>query len=149
MFASDTPFDEQSGLLRNGKRYKRGFDPSPLVQATTSTPVNPKASDSEENPSVGNPPVTPPRRSATPEFPLQSESQPGPSIPATGQSAPQPPETPWPTSLMTLNSPSLKARDQRTQNSSGFSAKQYGTQRKLQIQMCEPRSSLLPFGTGL
>ena len=88
MFSSDTPFDEQSGLLRNGKRYKRYFDPSSLVQATASTPVNPEESDSKENPSVGNPPVTPQCRSATPEIPSQSESQPGPSIPPTGQSAP-------------------------------------------------------------
>ena len=88
MFASDTPFDEKSGLLRNGKRYKRDFDPSFLGQATASTLVNPEESDSEEDPSVGNPPVTPQRRSATPEIPSQSESQPGPSIPATGQSAP-------------------------------------------------------------
>ena len=69
MFASDTPFDEQSGLLRNEKRYKRDFDPSSLGQATASTPVNPEESDSEENPSVGNPPVTPQRRSITPEIP--------------------------------------------------------------------------------
>ena len=90
MFASDTPFDEKSGLLRNEKRYKRDFEPSPLGQATASTPVNPEASDSEENP-----PVTPQRRSATPDIPSQSESQPGSSIPATGQSAPvNPPPKP-------------------------------------------------------
>ena len=153
MFASDTTFDEQSGLLRNGKRYKRDFDPSPLGQATASTPVNPEESE--------NHPVTPQCHSATPEIPSQSESKPGPSIPAIGQSAPinsppstsclpqPPPETPWPTSLMTLNSPSLKARDQRTQNSSGFYVKRYGTRRKLQIRMCAPHSSLLLFGTGL
>ena len=63
-----------------------------------STPVNPEESDSKENPSVGNPPVTPQRRSATPEIPSQSESQPGPSILATGQSAPvnPPPSTSYP-----------------------------------------------------
>ena len=83
MFASDIPLDEQSGLLRNGKRYKRGFEPSPLGQTTASTPVNPEASDSEENP-----PVTPQRRSVTLDIPSQSESQPGPSIPATGQFSP-------------------------------------------------------------
>ena len=58
MFASDTPFDEQSGLLRSGKRYKRDFDSYSLGQATVFSSVNPKESDSEENPSVGNPPVT-------------------------------------------------------------------------------------------
>ena len=93
MFASNTPFDEQSGLLRNGKMYKRDFDPSSLGQATASTPVNPEESDSEENPSV-----TPQHRSTTPEIPSQSESQPGPSISATGQSAPvnPPPSTSCP-----------------------------------------------------
>ena len=135
MFASDTLFDEQSGLLRNGKRYKRNFDPSSLSQVITSTPVNPEESDSEDDPSVGNPPVTPQRRSTTPESPSPSEGQPSPSIPTTSQSTlvnpphqrpvplPTSPETPWPTSLMTLNSPSLKVRDQRTHSSSGFSAK--------------------------
>ena len=47
MFASDTTFDEQSGLLQNEKRYKRDFDPSSLGQDTASTPVNPEESDSE------------------------------------------------------------------------------------------------------
>ena len=88
MFASDTPFDEQSGLLQNGKRYKRDFDPSSLGQVIASTPVNPDESDPEDDPSVGNPPVTPQRRSPTPDIPSQSESQPSSSIPATGQSSP-------------------------------------------------------------
>ena len=64
MFVSDNTFDKQSGLLWSGKRYKRGFEPSPLGPATASTPVNPEASDSEENP-----PVTPQRRSATLDIP--------------------------------------------------------------------------------
>ena len=87
MFVSDNTFNEQSGLLRSGTRYKIDFDSFSLGQATTSSPVNPEESDSEENPSVGNPPVTPQRRSVTPEIPSQSDSQPSPSIPATGQSA--------------------------------------------------------------
>ena len=86
MFASDNTFDEQSGLLRSGKRYKRDFDSYSLGQAIASSPINPEESDSEENPSVGNPPVTPQRSPVTPEIPSQSDSQPSPSIPATGQS---------------------------------------------------------------
>ena len=105
MFASDTPFDEQSGLLRNGKRYKRDFDPSSLGQVNVSTPVNIEDSDSEDDPSIGNPPVTPQRRSATPEIPSQSESQPGPSIPATGQSAPV---NPPPIDILSLSPPPQK-----------------------------------------
>ena len=61
MFASDNTFDEQSGLLRSGKRYKRDFDSYPLGQATVYSPVNLVESDSEETPLVGNPPVTPQR----------------------------------------------------------------------------------------
>ena len=106
MFTSDTLFDEQSGLLRNGKRYKRNFDPSSLSQVTTSTPVNPEELDSEENHSVGNPLVTPQRRSATPDIPSQSENQPGSSIPATGQSSPTnpPPSTTCPPPKPSRNS---------------------------------------------
>ena len=106
MFASDTLFDEQSGLLRNGKRYKRNFDPSPLSQVTTSTLVNPEESDFEDNPSVGNPLVTSQRRSPTPDIPSQSKNQPGSSIPATGQSAPAnpPPSTACPPPKPSRNS---------------------------------------------
>ena len=88
MFASDNTFDEQSGLLRSGKRYKRDFDSYSLGQATESSPVNSEESGSEEIPSLGNPPVTPQRSPVTPEIPSQSDSQPSPSIPATGQSVP-------------------------------------------------------------
>ena len=59
MFASDNTFDEKSGLLRSGKRYKRDFDSYSLGQATESSPVNTEESGSEEIPSLGNPPVTP------------------------------------------------------------------------------------------
>ena len=88
MFASDNTFDEQSGLLRSGKRYKRDFDSYSLGQATASSPVNSEESGSEEIPSLGNPPVTPQRSLVTPEIPSQSDSQPSPSIPATGQYVP-------------------------------------------------------------
>ena len=59
MFASESTFDEQSGLLRSGKRYKKDFDSYSLGQATAFSPVNSEESDFEENPSVGNPSVTP------------------------------------------------------------------------------------------
>ena len=88
MFASDNTFDEQSGLLRSGKRYKRDFDSYSLGQATASSPVNPEESDSEENPSIGNPPVTLQRSVVPPEIPSQSDSQPSPSISAIAQSVP-------------------------------------------------------------
>ena len=87
MFASDNTFDEQSGLLRREKRYKRDFDSYSLGQATASSPVNSEESGSEEIPSLGNPPITPQRSPITPESPSQSNSQPSSSIPATGQSA--------------------------------------------------------------
>ena len=87
MFVSATLSDEQRGLLGNGKRYKWNFSPSSLSPVTTSTPVNPEESDSAHNPGVENPPATPQRRSATPDIPPQSESQPGSSIPTTGQPA--------------------------------------------------------------
>ena len=83
MFASDNTFDEQSGLLRSGKRYKRDFDSYSLGQATASSPVNPEESDAKENSSVGNPPVTPQHSPLTPKIPSQYDSQPSPSIPVT------------------------------------------------------------------
>ena len=140
MFASDNTFDKQSGLLRSGKRYKRDFDSYSLGQATAPFPLNSEDSDPEDNPPFGNPLVTPQRTPVTPEIPSQSDSQPSPSIPATGQSVPVNPspstscplpEMLWPTWLMTLSSPYSKARDQRTPNSSGFYVKQYGMRRKV------------------
>ena len=86
MFGSESDFDEQSGLLRNGKRYKRTLGSYTLGQNTDYTPLSPDDSDSEETPSVRNPPVTPQRRHVTPENPSQSESNPSPSSPVAGQS---------------------------------------------------------------
>ena len=88
MFASDNTFDEQSGLLRSGKRYKRYFDSYSLGQAIVSSPVNFEESGSEEIPSLGNPPITPQRSPVTPEILSQYDSQPSLSIPAIGQSVP-------------------------------------------------------------
>ena len=59
MFASESTFDEQSGLLRSGKRYKRNFESYTLGQSTESNPVILAASEPEETPSVGNPSVNP------------------------------------------------------------------------------------------
>ena len=59
MFASGNTFEDQSGLLRSGKRYKRTFESSTLGQDTESTPFSPVASEPEEIPIVGNPPGNP------------------------------------------------------------------------------------------
>ena len=98
MFASDNTFAEQSGLLRSGKRYKRDFESYSFGQDTAPSPINPEEPDPEENPSFGNPSVTPPRSSANPETPSQSTNQYSPSIPVAGQSTPvnPPPSTSCP-----------------------------------------------------
>ena len=75
MFGSESDFDEQSGLLRSGKRYKRDFGSYTLGQNTE------EDSKSEETSSVRNPPTTPKNS-------LQSESNFSPSIPVAGQSTP-------------------------------------------------------------
>ena len=84
MVASENTFDEQSGLLRSGKRYKIDFGSYSQGQHTKYSPVNPVDSEPKETPSVGNPPVTPQRRPTIPENPSQSESHPSLSIPVTG-----------------------------------------------------------------
>ena len=68
-----------------GSRYKRNLESYTLGQNTKYTPEYPK---SEEIPFVRNPPITPQRRSAAPENPSQSGSNPSPSIPVAGQSTP-------------------------------------------------------------
>ena len=70
MFGSESNFDEQSGLLRSGKRYKRNLESYTLGQNTEYTPLSPDDQESEETPFVRNPPITPQRRSVTPENPL-------------------------------------------------------------------------------
>ena len=82
MFGSESDFDEQSGLLRSGKRYKRNFGSYTLGQNTE------EDSKSEETSSVRNPPTTPQRRSVIPEKQLQSESNPSSSIPVAGEYTP-------------------------------------------------------------
>ena len=79
MIGSDWDFDEQSGLLRSSKRYKRDIGPS-----TEYTPVSSEASESADPPSVRNPPITPQQRPIIPENLSQSESNPSPSIPVAG-----------------------------------------------------------------
>ena len=71
MFASENTFDEQSGLLRSGKRYKRDFGSYSRGQYTDYSSVNPTDSEPEETPSIGNPSVTPQRRPVKPENPSQ------------------------------------------------------------------------------
>ena len=135
MFGSESDFVEQSGLLRSGKRYKRNFASYTLVQNTEYSAVSLADSEPEETPSVGNPPVTPQRRSVIPKNPSQSASNPSPSIPVAGQSTPvsshppksSPPPNPldplWPTCMMTLSYLFSKELDQRIHNSFGFYVK--------------------------
>ena len=56
MFGSESNFDEKSGLLRSGKRYKRNLESYTLGQNTKYIPEDPK---SEETPFVRNPHITP------------------------------------------------------------------------------------------
>ena len=95
MFGSGSDFDEQSGLLRSGKIYKRNFGSYTLGQNTEYTPVSSVDPTPDETPSVGNPPVTSQWRPIIPENPSQSESNLSPSIPIAGQSTPvsSPPPT--------------------------------------------------------
>ena len=97
MFTSENTFDEQSGFLQSGKRYKRDFGSYSQGQHTEYPPVNPADSEPEETPSVGNPSVTPQRRLVIPENPSQSESNPSLSIPVVGPSTPV--SSPPPTSI--------------------------------------------------
>src|SRR5271155_2830047 len=82
MFGRESDSDEQSGLLRNGKRYKRAFGSYILGQNSDYTSLSQEESESEEIPFV----ITPQRRSVIPEIPSQSESNPSQSNPVTGQS---------------------------------------------------------------
>ena len=56
MFGSESNFDEQSGFLRSGKRYKRNLESYTLGQNTEYTLEDP---ESKENPFVRNPLITP------------------------------------------------------------------------------------------
>ena len=58
MFGNESDFDEQSGLLHNGKRYNRNLGSETLGQNTDYTPLSPKESESKETPFVRNPPIT-------------------------------------------------------------------------------------------
>ena len=58
MFGSESDLDEQSGLLRNGKRYKRTLESYTLGQNTDYTPLSPEEYEYEETPFVRNPPIT-------------------------------------------------------------------------------------------
>ena len=50
MFGSESDFDEQSGLLRNGKRYKRTLGSYILRQNIDYTSLSPEEYESEETP---------------------------------------------------------------------------------------------------
>ena len=59
MFESESDFDEQSGLLRSGKRYKRDLGSYTLGKNTDYNLLSPEDSDSKETNFVRNPPTTP------------------------------------------------------------------------------------------
>ena len=59
MFETESDFDEQSGLLRNGKRYKRTFGSHTLGQNIDYTSLSPEESESKETLFFRNPPITP------------------------------------------------------------------------------------------
>ena len=59
MFGRKSDFDEQSGLLRCGKRYKRNFGFYSLGQGITYNLLSQGESESKETPLFGNPLVTP------------------------------------------------------------------------------------------
>ena len=69
MFGSESKFDEQSGLLRSGKRYERNLESYTLGQDIGYSPLSPEDPESEETPFVRNPPITPQRRSVILENP--------------------------------------------------------------------------------
>ena len=83
MIGSYWDCNEQSGLLRSGKRYKRD-----LGSSTEYTPLRSESFESSEVPSVRNPPITPQQRPIIPKNLSQSKSKPSPSIPVAGQSSP-------------------------------------------------------------
>ena len=86
MFEKESDLDEESGLLCNGKRYKRSFGSYILAQSPDYTSLSQEESESEETPFVGNPHITPQHRPIILENPSQSESNPSPSSPVVGQS---------------------------------------------------------------
>ena len=69
MFGSESTFDEQSGLLRSGKIYKRNLKSYTLGQNTEYTPLHPKYFESQETSFVRNPPITLQSRPVSPENP--------------------------------------------------------------------------------
>ena len=59
MFEGESDLEEESGLLHNGKRYKRNFGSYIFGRNPGYTLVRQSESKSEETSFVENPPVTP------------------------------------------------------------------------------------------
>ena len=55
MFGRESDLEEESGLLRNGKRYKRSPRSYILGQNPDYTSLSQEDSESEETPFIGNP----------------------------------------------------------------------------------------------
>jgi hypothetical protein len=161
MFERESDLEEESGLLRNGKRYKRSFGSYILGQDTAYTSVSQSESEPEETPFVGNPPITPQRRFITLEKPSQSESNPSqnspvadpstsvsspfaPFVPPPRHSLPPPPPlllplllpgSIWLMETMMLSSRYLQELDQMILNSFGSYAKLFGQSGMLEMKI--------------
>ena len=128
-------------------KNRRNFESSTLGPDTKSTPFSPAASEPEETPSIGNPPVTPQCKPIIPKNPSQSESNPSPSIPVAGQSTPvissppatNPPPTPPRSTMAHMNNdiklPVFKGTGSEDPEQYGFYVKQCGMLRTLRIKM--------------
>ena len=55
MFGRESELEEESGLLQNGKRYKRSIGSFILGQNPDYTSLSQEESESEETPFIGNP----------------------------------------------------------------------------------------------
>ena len=69
MFERESDLEEESWLLHNGKRYKRSSGSYILGRNPNYTLLSQEDLEPEETPFVGNPPITPQRRSIIPENP--------------------------------------------------------------------------------
>ena len=69
MFERESDLEEESGLLRNSKRYKRSLGSYILGQNPDYTSLSQEEFEPKETPFVGNPPITPQRMSVIPENP--------------------------------------------------------------------------------
>jgi len=101
MFGRKSDYDEQSGILRSGKQYKRSFGAYSLGQDSGYSSLSQEESESEETPLFSNPPITPQRQTVIQGTSSQSDNFPPQSDPVTVQfpSVSSTPASPYPSSL--------------------------------------------------